>query len=315
MMRLVSDWRRAVRILAELVALFAITWAFEALLPDSAALAGIAPHPYWLPVLVMALAYGTEIGLVASLVATVLWLSQNSQLAQPGDYLDRLLRLSLTPLLWFLVAAVVGEVTNLRLRRARRANRERDAARTDAARLQEAYQQLADSNRAMQVRLAVDDGATGRIVALACATQLADTAPRRAAARDLVTLAARTDDFTCYRFEEDGGVRVWLRGIGAAARPDILPMPLVQRMSRHPALLSVANVDDRAMLADVGVAAVPLIGADRRVRGCLVVHKTRFATMTTQTTAELVEIGTWLPRLIDEDLRAPDASRQRLGLG
>ncbi len=306
-----SPWRRRLRIAAEFVVLFGVLLLADRLLAGGTAFAGIQPNPYWLPVLIMALAYGTEAGLLAAFLASAIWLTRVQGALAPGDYLDRLLQLSLTPLLWFLVAALVGEVTTLRARRTERLTRDAAKASRNVDRLSQAYQQLAATNRALQVRIAVEAGTTGRIVALAADLSAPDASMRRTAVGELIAIAAGTTDFTCYRIDRDGSLRVWLRGTSATPRPDIVPTPLLTRIRTTRRTLCVVHADDRALLADIGVAAVPLVSAAGTAIGCLIVHSLPFAALNTQSIAELTEIGGWLPRLLDD--ASTGGQSQRIG--
>lgn len=308
-----ATWRRRLRIALEFVALFGLLLLADHMVAGGTAFAGIQPNPYWLPVLVMALAYGTEAGLLAAFLASAIWLMRAQVAVAPGDYLDRLLQLSLTPLLWFLVAALVGEVTTLRARRTERLTREAAKASRNVDRLSQAYQQLAATNRALQVKIAVEAGTTGRIVALGADLSGPNPSARRAAVGELIATASGTTDFTCYRIDRDGSLRVWLRGTSATPRPDILPMPLLTRIRTTRRTLCVVHADDRPLLADIGVAAVPLISGAGNAIGCLIVHSLPFAALNTQSIAELTEIGAWLPRLVDDATMTPQAQRSSRG--
>lgn len=308
-------WTRRLRVVAEFALLYGALLGADWLVTGGSGFVTLSPNPYGLPILVMALAYGTEAGLVAAMLSTAIWLSHGEQVAPAGDYLERLLGLSLTPLMWFVMAAAIGEVTNIRTRSLRRLRRDRHAAASDAARLDRAYQDLVDANRALQVRLATDTASPGRVIALAAAAISAPIDQRRTALRDLLTAATRTDDFTCYRVEPDQTARVWLRGTAAGARPVVLPKAFVHQLDRAADPLSVTAAEDRPLLADIGVAATALRGVDGTIMGCLVIHRTSFATMGSHSTAELAEIATWLPQVLDLGAQplAPAATRAGRG--
>ncbi|WP_294291993.1 hypothetical protein [uncultured Sphingomonas sp.] len=310
-----SPWRRRLRVLAEFAILYGTLAVLDHALTGNTAFAGVSPNPYGVPVLVLALAYGTEAGFTAAILSTAIWLAFGQQVASSGDYLDRLLRLSLTPLLWFLVATAVGEVTNARVRRIQRLRRGRRAAANDAARLDTAYQELVDVNRTLQIRTAIDSASPGRVIALAAAAITAPIDQRRGALRDLLAVATKTDDFTCYRIAADQNARVWLRGAAAAARADILPQPLVQHLAHATDPLTVATIDDRPLLANIGVAAVALRRADGGLMGCLVVHHTSFEAIGSQSAAELGEIATWLPSVLELGAQTGPSVAGRAGRG
>ncbi len=299
-MRPSAAWRRRLRKMGEFAAMFGALAVTDRLTTGGTGFAAVQPNPYCLPILVLALAYGTEAGLAAAIVASWIWLAHASSVVTPGgDYLDRLLQLSLTPLVWFLVAALVGEVTNLRLRRMERCDREAGRATRNVERLSDAYRDLAASNRALQVQIAVEEGTIGRVVALAATLGSGDAAARRRTIGELIALAARTQDYSIYTIGRGGIVRLWLRGRSIAARPDILPEPLMRSLCQGGEVLHVARPDDRALLADIGVAAVPLVGTGASsATGCLVLHDLPFSTLNAQAVAEIAEIGAWLPQLM-----------------
>ncbi|MES2338065.1 MAG: hypothetical protein V4537_08220 [Pseudomonadota bacterium] len=307
-------WKRWLRIAAEFAAMFGALVLVDHLVLGGTGYAHVQPNPYWIPVLVLALAYGTEAGLLAAMTASWIWLAHARSIATSGDYLDRLLQLSLTPLLWFLVAALVGEVTILRVRRHARRAYEADIAERNVERLSFAYQDLVATNRALQVRIAVEEKTIGRVVTLATELSECDSAGRNRAIVELVTLAARTADFTCYRLDDDGGMRVWLRGAAIETRPDILPRPLIAALRRPGRPLCVVRVDDRALLGDIGVAALALVppGSSASI-GCLVLHSLPFTSLNTNALTEIAEIGDWLPRLIVGDAPTVAGAAKRVG--
>jgi len=125
-----------------------------------------------------------------------------------------------------------------------------------------------------------------------------DSAERRGAIAELIALAARTPDFTCYRVTGDEA-RAWLRGPVTAGRRDVLPAALMERIERHKRVLHVAKRSDRHVLDGIGVAAIAL--PDRKtgeVVGCLVLHTLPFEALNASRTAELAEITTWLTPLL-----------------
>ncbi|KQN18710.1 hypothetical protein ASE83_10685 [Sphingomonas sp. Leaf32] len=262
------------------------------------AFADIQPNPLWLPVLVMALAYGTLPALAAAGIASGLWLLH----AVPGggerDYLDHLLHLSLPPLLWFVAAVTVGEVTILRVGRYRLLDRRAGIAQRNVARLTEAFHQLAHTNRALQVEVATDARTLGHVVATATRLTAIDPTERRAALAALIAMAARSEDFTCYRFA-GSEARAWLRGATATARPDILPDALAMLSRRRSEPIHVGRRGDRVVLDGIGVIAIPLAERDGgSVVGCLVIHGLPFASLNANALAEMAEIGGWLAPLI-----------------
>lgn len=311
-MKGVARWRGPARIAAETVVLFALLIAADRLWLGGHAFAGASPNPLWLPVLVLALAYGTGAGIVAAAVAGAYWLHGAAALAGTGDYLDRLLHLSLPPLMWFVGAGVVGEVTLARARRTAWLGRRADNGQRDLRRLGVQLDELSRTNRALQVRLATGAGTTGHVVALASGLGARDPAERREAICGLIAEAAGTRDFSCYLPSPDGGARAWLRGADAGTRPEALAESLMAIIRKRAGVLHVGRRADRVPLQGVGVAAVPLrLAGDQESVGVLVLHDLPFAALDTFGLAALAEIGAWLAPLLGE---GPRVARGGVGL-
>lgn len=295
-----TPWRNPARIAAETIIAFAALAALDWWLTGGTGFARLEPSPYWLPVLVMALAYGTGPGVLAAAIASALWLAHVPNNAGERDYLDHLFHLSLQPLMWFVVAGIIGEVTIVRTRRHDRLEKRGRVATRNLARLTEAFATLSRTNRQLQVQIATEAHTVGHAIETAARLCSQDPAERRGAIAELIALAARTPDFTCYRVTGDEA-RAWLRGPVTAGRRDVLPVALMERIERHQRILHVAKRSDRHVLDGIGVAAIAL--SDRKtgeVVGCLVLHTLPFETLNASRTAELAEIASWLtPLLVD----------------
>ncbi|MEH3099450.1 hypothetical protein [Sphingomonas adhaesiva] len=299
--------RPGARRVMEMLAIFAALGAFAAVLTHGHGFAGIQPHPLWVPVIAMALAYGTGAGVVAATLASAWWLVEAQGLMERGDYLDRLLHVSLPPLMWFVAAAVIGEVTLTRTRRHDRQARKLAAARHDLARLGGAIEELTRTNRALQVHIATDERTTGHVIAAAARLAAPDEATRRAALAELVARAAGTTDFTCYLVAPDRSAHPWLTGTTDARRPPALSEALVGVIANRREVLHVARRRDRTPLDTIGVAAVPLYHAGGgEMVGCLVLHDIPFAAFRAQALAELNRIGHWLAPLASAAQRGGD---------
>lgn len=307
-------WRRPVRIAVELALGFAALVALDWWLTGGTGFAAIQPSPYWLPVLVMALAYGTAPGVIAAAIASGLWLLHAHENGGERDYLDHLFHLSLPPLLWFVTAVAIGEVTILRTNRHARLERRDRVARRNVARMTEAFDALSRTNRRLQVQIATESATLGHVIDTATRLSSADPADRREAIVRLTALAARTEDFTCYRITGDEA-RAWLRGAQAAVRRDVLPTALIERLLRRRGILHVARRSNRAALEGIGVAAVPLCDpATDDLVGCLILHALPFAALNASRVAELAEVGTWLTPLLADASRAAQRSPRPAGL-
>lgn len=296
-------WRRLIRIAVEITLIFTALVGLDAWLTGGSGFAQVQPNPFWIPVLVMALAYGTGPGVVAAAIASALWLAHADD-GEGRDYLDHLFHLSLQPLMWFVMAVAVGEVTIIRLGRHARLERRGRVAARNVARLTEAFDALSATNRRLQVQIATEGRTIGHVIATATRLSTLDPVERRGAIAHLIGLAARSEDFTCFRVTADEA-RAWLRSSQSSGRRDVLPVALVERLIRRRGIVHVARRSDRAALEGVGVAAIPLTdSADGALLGCLVLHALPFAALNASRVAELSEIAVWLTPLLAEPSQA-----------
>ena len=105
------------RVLELLVLVFITAVAQQAL--DSVTLGNnLTPHPFWLPVIILSLQYGTTGGLLATVVCSALHaLLQVNQVEPPGDYYAVWLRVWLEPALWTGTALVLGGLRTRQIQR------------------------------------------------------------------------------------------------------------------------------------------------------------------------------------------------------
>ncbi|QCB42643.1 hypothetical protein E5673_10745 [Sphingomonas sp. PAMC26645] len=309
-----TRWRRSARIAAEIAIAFAALIVLDWWLTGGSGFAHVHPNPYWVPVLMMALAYGTGPGVLAAAVASGLWLAHVQDSAGERDYLDHLFHLSLQPLMWFVAAGIIGEVTIMRTGRHDRLEKRGRVATRNLARLTDAFATLSQTNRQLQVQIATEAHTVGHAIETATRLCSQEPAVRRGAIGELIALAARTPDFTCYRVTGDEA-RAWVRGPVTAGRRDVLPVSLLERVERHHGLLHVAKRTDRRVLDRIGVAAIALPDPDTgEIVGCLVLHALPFETLNASRTAELAEIAAWLTPLLADTLATTQRPLRSAGL-
>ena len=95
----------------ELVVLFAILMIIERLLLSPGEFAKLQPHPYWLPVILLSLQYGTADGVLAAAVAIVAGIIIGSPTQGVGEeYYRYLIRVWAVPIAWITTAIIIGEI-------------------------------------------------------------------------------------------------------------------------------------------------------------------------------------------------------------
>lgn len=303
------------RIAAELALMFAVLYAFDRW-TGSTGFAQVNPNPYWLPVLAASLAYGAGPGFAAALIASALWMiAGHPPLALGEDPFDRLIALTMPPVLWVAGSALIGEVTSLRLKRLERRHARGEALDRNIRLLIGRYRKLAHTNRELQVRIAASD--RGVSAALAEATMLIDADPiayARVLVR-LIAIAADSENFTLYIADPSGSHR-FAAGAAATRAPEQLPEPLLAAMGEDHRVRHVGEADDRPLLGDVGILALPLAAPSGALNGVLVIHDLPLDRLTRPSVAALADVAAWLAPLLARGLPASrsDDSPARLRL-
>ena len=257
---------------AEMLVLFAILIAIDHGLSHGDAYTGLNPNPYWLPVLVMAIAYGTGMGLVAGAIASAIWLGQANIWSGSADHLEQQLRLSIQPMLWMVAALIVGEVTASRRNRIADQKRQHQAMLRDGEKLAEVMARLADTNRRLQVRIATEQRTVVEAIAAGLDLSESDSEHQIDAVSRMIALVARTEDFTFYDVR---GSQVVARFCGRATSGqarDLSRSMLAEAMFAKPRVLQNDDPADQAILAQVGAIALPIMGARDQLVGIIIIH-------------------------------------------
>src|SRR5687768_10613974 len=103
--------------LLQLVGFFVVALVIDHTLLEGNRFAGIQPHPFWIPVILLSLQFGTHAGLLAVVTASACLLVGNlPEQMLSEDRFSYLLHLSTQPLLWLATALVIGKMRSRQLR-------------------------------------------------------------------------------------------------------------------------------------------------------------------------------------------------------
>lgn len=294
MTRAPVPWRRMARIAAELAVMIGLLLAIDRIWGGQDGFAHLPVNPYWLPVLVMAVVYGSWAGLAAAGLATIAWLATNDIHPASADYFDTMFALSLPPLLWYTAAVVLGEVTDSRKRTIARLQSGQNVGKRNMDRLIDAFHALSQNNRVLQLRITTEERTVSEALTIAARLPHATGVERQSVLRAMVTVACRTGDFTCYRLQSG---RAWpvLFGDDCNRGRKPLSAELLAVLRERRTIIHAANPVDRPLLLDIGVIALPLpAGEDGRLEGVLVLHHLPFASLGPHLNAELTALAGWL---------------------
>lgn len=277
---------------AEFLLLFAVLFWVDHARLDGTAFSGIDPNPYWLPVIILAMAYGSGMGLAAAITASLIWISAPHQLPVGMDQLERQIHFSMLPLLWASAAVIIGEVTAERKAKVAKLDTRYRRLAEDWEKTANAFARLNKINRDLQIRIATEHHVAGE--ALCAATGLISSSheSQTQAVIKLAALATQTQDFTYYRVR---GHQLFaqLRGEAAQGRPvEVSGAKWAQELIKEPAILHRGRERDRALLDGFGIVAVPVCNQESdALSAVLVIHQANKIRLTAAKLAELSQVA------------------------
>ena len=288
-------------------------------------IAALEPSPFWVPVLLLSLQYGTVAGLLAAAVATLAYTFNGLPEQAIGENLFTfLLRIWALPILWIGVALVLGQF-RLRQIEVKQSLKQRLGSRTLEA------ESLASYAAALEARC---HGLERKLTSMGPASGAAALDSLVALTESSVDLPQALADLCQHAFPESR-LTVFIvspaafDAIAASAGDNVAPSP--GRVPAHHPLyravvgerraLSVLRAEDEAALAGVAHAAQPILHPDtRRVIGLLCFEARDPAQLSQELNARLAMIARFIapclsePRIVvDNTERAVHAADTKSG--
>jgi hypothetical protein len=248
--------------LLEILVFLTVALAIDTYIGAGDRFAGVAPHPFWIIVLLVAVQYGAKEATVAALLASAALLTNN--LPEQGfseDLYAWLLRATKDPLMWIFAAVTIGEIRDGH-------RRERDDLRDDLREAREqadgigkAYDRLAVLKDHLEARVAGEVQTLHSIFVATRGIERQDTGQVLAGLEQLVSALMRPRSFSLFLL--NGGVleaamsRGWKPGNGFVCAFDA-SSPLFQAVVLHRRHLVASRPTQALVLSDEGLIAGPL---------------------------------------------------------
>lgn len=272
---------------------------------------GVSPHPFWLPVLVLTMHYGTNAGIISATLGTVFLLVGNV----PAQTMEQDLyayvgSIVVQPILWFLAALILGE---LRMRHIR----ERDQLRAQVKDLEDKAQTIGDAyNRLHGVKMGLEHRIATQmksVVSLYDAAKAIENLNDKDVYQSIgqiVKNIVNPDKFSI--FLEDGkennkfslvSQEGWAEGDNFLTSFDATTA-FYKSMVADQQVLCVSNADQQKILNNQGVMAGPLYDKDQgRVIGFIKVEQLPFMDLTFSTIENFKILCEWLGMSISKAKR------------
>jgi K+-sensing histidine kinase KdpD len=167
------------------------------------------PHPYWLPVLLASCQYGVSGGMIAAVLASLVYWFGLSPPSAAQDFYAYAGMIAVQPAAWLATALVVGGLRNLHIHQSTELADQLAASRRHANDLSGGLERATAEINALERRIAVD---MSSVAALSRSLSLIDMSDRWTAAAsygELFRAGTGIATFTIYLKDPDGYVPVW----------------------------------------------------------------------------------------------------------
>ena len=292
----------------EILALLGAMLALDALALGDDRFAGLAPHPFWVVVLLAAAQYGTREALFAALLATLALLAGRLPEQAFGEDLPAwLLRVSLVPVPWFVAAVVLGGIRDGHQRRAEALAQSLAELRRQADAITEAFGQLAATRAELEARVAGQVRTVRATYAAARAIERQDPEAVLVGVASLVREMLNASQFSLFLLNGQRLELAAAEGWGAGdrfGRGFDAASPLFGAVVAERRVLTTVRREDEAVLAGEGILAGPLAdGETGRVVGMLKVEAIPFLELNPATVQNFRILCDWIGSAYDRALR------------
>jgi hypothetical protein len=249
----------------ELLVLVALIVALGWLIPGLD-VASLEPSPYWIPVLLLSLQYGTVAGLLAAAVATGLYAFNGFPEQSIGENLFAyFLRIWASPMLWIGVAVLLGQFRLRQIEVKQDLRRQLDQRTGEATTLAMYVHQLETKCLTLE-RQATQGRSAADLASLGALSRLTEPeADLETALFAVVQQALPGGALSLYRVTTAGCECVARAGSGSGAEKahDFgSAHPLYRAVTGERRSVTVLSKGDEDVLAGLGLAAVPIFAPD-----------------------------------------------------
>ena len=258
----------------------------------------VAPHPFWILVLLVSAQYGTREGLLAAALSSVALLAFHlpDPAAGPDPYAG-LLALVRRPVSWMVVAFVLGELRQRQIRRETDLALSLETALRREAELRSACESLDRARRELETFVAGQPATLLSVCRAAPLLESTDPARTVPGAIGLVRAVLNPARFSLF-LRREGGLHLaaqhgWAEGDSwRRAFPDF--HPLARAILEEGRCLSAARPEDDAALAGEGILAAPLRDPGGAILGMLKIEDPDLARGGGHTAAIVESLGRWI---------------------
>lgn len=259
----------------------------------------VNPHPFFIPVLLVAAQYGSAEGILTALLATLFYLVGNIPApAQGVDHYDYIYGLAINPVLWFVTGWGLGELRQRHVRERERLRRELQDAQQREELISSSYTFVKNRKEALEVQVSGQISSSVDAFRAAKAVETLDPKAVMQGVEQLVKAVLGPQKFSLYILHDNKLTATILHG-WAAGEPFAQVIdsysPLFQAVVGRQELLVVVNEDHQKALDSQGIIAGPILDPEtKQVLGMLKVEQIDFVALNLNTIEAFRSLSEWI---------------------
>lgn len=259
----------------------------------------VNPHPFWVIVVLLAVQYGTNEGLLAALLASIVLFLGNFPIQPEGvDRYDFLYEVFIVPILWFVFGWLIGEIRMRHVRERNRLGKELEESRSREELISESYNFVKTRKEALEVQVAGQ--LTSAIEAYRAAKDVETLDPKSVmqGIETLINSVLGPQKFSLYLFHDNSLTATilhgWQQSDNFLQEIDSFS-PLYQAVVGQQQTLIIANEDHERALDGQGIIAGPILDPEtRRVVGMLKIEQMDFISLSLNTVESFKALADWI---------------------
>ncbi len=303
--------------LIELALFFLVAFALDLAVGAGVRFDGIQPHPFWIPVLLLAIQYGTNEGVLAAVAASVaLRLGNMPEQLITQDFYQYLYAVSREPILWLVASVLFGELRMRQIRERDELRASLDLARKESDAIARSYRQLKSVKESLETRVAGQLRTVFTLYQAARSIDRLDEGEVMLGVADLVRTVMRPEKFSLFLLNNDVLESVTNEGWDDEdnyARWFDNSSQLFQTVVGRQRMLCVAKQEDERILQGEGVLAGPLVSDDTgEVVGMVKIESLGFMDLSVNSVENFRILCEWIGTALAKARQFRELNEQRL---
>jgi hypothetical protein len=283
----------------EAVGLLAILLVLDVVLFQGNRFWSANPHPFWIPVLLIAVQYGTNEGLFTAALASICLLLGNTPPPAEGiGHYDHLYSIAINPILWFVAGWLLGELRQRHIRERDQLIRESFESRQREDLISDSYKFVRTRKESLEVQVAGQLASSIEAYRAAKAVETLDPKSVMQGVEKLVKSVLGPQKFSLSIFHDNKLTATILHGWSPSdnfAQEVDAFSPLYQAVVGQQETLVIANEQHEVALDGQGIMAGPILDGDSgRVVGMLKVEQMDFVSLSLSTVETFRALCEWI---------------------